>query len=258
MSPEVTPPGPRLQVSGVVVRAEGVTVLDRVSATVKAGERVGLIGPSGAGKTVLLDVVTRLCPVAAGSIWYDGHDLLRLRPDRIPRLGIGRTFQDPRPFPGATVRAAIELAAAAAEGIAVGSVFVRRAKRRARFADAAEVALQRAGLEERADRPQGALPRPGRAYLEIARALVAEPRLLLLDRPAVGVAAAEREAFAAFLQRMSDEGVAVVLAEHDVALVAELCPRVIVLHRGRRLSDGPTEAVGADPEVWRAFAGPAP
>ena len=152
--------GPLLKVTTVTRRAGGVTVLDQVSIVVDVGERVGLVGPSGAGKTALFDVVTGLSTAAAGSVWFDGHALRGLEPHRIVRLGLARTFQAPRPLPGGTVRDATRLAAAtaAADGIGLGAGLRRGGERRERVAHAPAGAHRRGGRSARGDQATGAQP----------------------------------------------------------------------------------------------------
>ncbi|GBD08569.1 Sulfate/thiosulfate import ATP-binding protein CysA [Candidatus Thermoflexus japonica] len=254
--------GGRLEIAELSKRFGGVQALWRVSFTVEPGEIVGLIGPNGAGKTTALNLISRFYDPDAGRIRFEGHDLLRYRPHEIIRLGIARTFQNVEIFPGLTVlenlmvgqhlRVRTGLVAAA-----IGWPAARAEERRLR--ERAEEVLEWIGLMALAHRPAGSLSFGQRKRLELGRALIAEPRLLLLDEPAAGLHPLEREALKTLLRRIREElGCFILLIEHDMDLVMGLCDRVVVLNFGRVIAQGTPKEIAEDPAVREAYLGEHP
>ncbi|WP_395359263.1 ABC transporter ATP-binding protein [Streptomyces sp. YH02] len=241
---------PLLRASGIDVGFGGVHALRDVTVSVGPGEICGLIGPNGAGKTTLFDVVSGIRRPDAGTIAYDGTDITRRSPVWRARHGIRRTFQRQQLFGQLTV----------ADNLVVAQDWrggVRSAARGRR--DRAAAVLHECGLGALADSYAGGLPVGQARLVELARALADPPRVLLLDEPASGTTAEERRGLAAVIRRMADEKeCAVLLVEHDVAFVMELCSRVVVLDLGRVLAEGSAAEVHADPAVREAYLGAGP
>ncbi|MFB7540094.1 ABC transporter ATP-binding protein [Streptomyces zaomyceticus] len=241
---------PLLRASGIDVRFGGVHALRSVTVSVGPGEICGLIGPNGAGKTTLFDVVSGIRRPDAGAVEYDGTDMTRRSPSWRARHGVRRTFQRQQLFGQLTV----------ADNLVVAQDWrggTRSEARRRR--ERAAAVLHDCGLDALADSYAGALPVGQARMVELARALADPPRVLLLDEPASGTTAGERRKLAAVIRRTAEEeNCAVLLVEHDVAFVMELCSRVVVLDLGRVLAEGTAAEVRADPSVREAYLGAGP
>jgi branched-chain amino acid transport system ATP-binding protein len=239
-----------LAVEQVVVQFGGVRALDSVDLTVDPDAITGLIGPNGAGKTTLFNVICGLQATTTGHVRL-GDDLLDdERPHRRARLGIARTFQRLEVFGSMTVRDNVRVAAEVRRTWA-------RANRRggpAPLAKADEL-LERVGLAGMADERVDSLPTGLARLVEVARALAAEPRILLLDEPSSGLDEAETDAFGDLLLDLVGDGLAILLVEHDVDLVMRVCTRIHVLDFGRVIAVGTPEEVQHDPNVQAAYLG---
>jgi branched-chain amino acid transport system ATP-binding protein len=251
---------PVLDLSGIDVSFGGIAALDDVSLAVAPGEVCGLIGANGAGKTTLFDVVSGIRLPDAGHVSLAGRDVTRWSPHRRARAGMRRTFQRVQLFGWLTVEENLLVATEwHGGGGGVLADLVGAPTRRAREAerrDRAREALARCGLEPLAQRRAAGLPIGTARLVELARALVDRPTLVLLDEPASGLDHAEAERFAGIVEGVGrDHGTSVLLVEHDVAFVLERCHRIVVLHLGRVLADGPPEAIRADPAVRDAYLG---
>jgi len=234
---------PLLEVRDVSKRFGGLQALSRVSLGVEAGEILGLIGPNGAGKTTFFSVISGFLRPDAGGVSFAGRELVGLPPHAIARLGLARTFQLVQPFPDLTV----------VENVMVGA-FVRHHSPAGARRHAREV-LARTHLQPLADRPARALSIGLRKRLELARALATEPRVLLLDEVMAGLGPTELEETVAVIRSIRTSGVGIVLIEHVMAAVMQLCDRITVLHHGELIATGTPGEVARDPRVVDAYLG---
>jgi branched-chain amino acid transport system ATP-binding protein len=250
---------PLLSVHGVTVRFAGVTALSAVSFDVRPGELFAVIGPNGAGKTSLFNVLSRVYQPAAGRVTYDGRDLLRLRTDQIAGAGIARTFQNLGQFPYITVLDYLLLGrhSRMRSGVLRGGLYLgpAAAEERENRAHCMRL-LALLGLERHHDRMLGSLPFGLRKRADLARALAAQPRLLLLDEPVAGMGVEESLDIATILLDIQRQlGVTQVLVEHDMAMVMGIADRVLALDFGRVIAQGAPAEMRANPEVIKAYLG---
>ncbi len=232
-----------LAVRGVTKRFGGLVAVNDASLDVAEGSITGLIGPNGAGKTTLFAVVAGFEKPTAGLVLLEGEDITGRRPHDLARLGLARTFQIVQPFAGLSVR----------ENIAVGA-FLRERRRPAALAVAEEVAM-RVGLADQLDKPAAALTVAGRKRLEVARALATRPRLLLLDEVLAGLNPSEVRDIVPVVRAIRDSGITVLMIEHVMQAVMNLCERVHVLAQGRIICSGTPAEVVAAPQVVEAYLG---
>ncbi len=249
-----------LRGTDVSVRFGGVHALRDVSLELAAGEFCGVIGPNGAGKTTLFDVISGHRAPSGGRLEFGGREITTTSPAWRARHGLRRTFQRQQVFGSLTVEENV-LAAQDWRGGEGGFLYDllgspgRNAVREQRRARAATV-LEHCGLTEHRDRPAGTLPIGAARMVELARAVVDEPTLLLLDEPTSGLGQADTSLLADVVQDVRrSTGCAVLLIEHDVRFVMENSDRVIVMHLGQKLAEGSPDAVQADPEVLQAYLG---
>jgi branched-chain amino acid transport system ATP-binding protein len=237
-----------LEVTDVSVHFGGLAALTDVCLEAPNGSITGLIGPNGAGKTTLFNVVMGMQRPTGGSVRLDGRDLRGLSPHRRARLGLGRTFQRLELFGTLTVR----------ENLAVAASMGQRRFSRTTSPPPPAIAdelLDQLGLRSVAEVRTDALPTGTGRLVELGRAMAVKPKVLLLDEPASGQDAEETARFATVLRGLADDGLAVLLVEHDMELVMGVCQRVVVLDYGRVLSAGEPTMVQADPAVRQAYLG---
>ena len=250
---------PLLSVEDVSIRFGGVAALDRVSFDMAAGRIVGLIGPNGAGKTSLFNCISRLYHPSAGSIQFDGHELLRLRPHEVIHLGIARTFQNVAVFGRMSVLDNILVGdhARIASGPISSALRLPRARRSEQAGIGRELqALDLVGLRDHAGDLSAALPFAVQKRVELARALVSRPRLLLLDEPAGGLNHTEVRDLSRLIQQIHAEyQLTVLLVEHHMNLVMSISHQVVVLSFGRKIAEGPPDVVRNNPAVIEAYLG---
>jgi ABC-type branched-subunit amino acid transport system ATPase component len=241
---------------------DGIRALEDVSFGVKAGHIKALIGPNGAGKTTLLNAINGILPPDRGHINFLGHDVVGQTADRVAALGLSRTFQLIRMFTinNATVLDNVMLGAhMRLHPNIFESIFRRgkvdKAEREAR--DRAMELLKFVGLEKAADATPGSLPFGNQRLVELARSLMTDPRMLLLDEPASGLNDTEVEGFTELLRAIRQKGITILLVEHNMKLVMNIADDIVVLDFGKKLAEGTPQSICANPEVIEAYLGTA-
>jgi neutral amino acid transport system ATP-binding protein len=239
-----------LEISGLSKRFGGVVAVDACTLTVAGGTITGLIGPNGSGKTTLFDLVTGFLQPDAGDVVFESKPITGLPPDRVHRLGIGRTFQLARVFPRLTVLENVLVPARRAGLLGLLSGAATRGETRR-----GHEMLELLGLTHLSDQPAGRLSYGQRKLLELGTVMMSRPRLVLLDEPAGGVNPGLLDAIAARIRELNASGVTFLIVEHDMAFVMGLCSSVVVLDRGRAIAGGTPAQVRADPAVLDAYLG---
>lgn len=248
-----------LEVQNLTRRFGGLVAVNDVSLSVEAGEIRGLIGPNGAGKTTLFNLVSGTLPPSAGHVRFDGHDITRHPMHRLVRLGLVRTFQHAQLFPTFSVlkNVLMGLQIHARSGFWAG-LLDRPATRRhnAALEERAREIIRFVGLAGREDEAAGSLSHGYKRILQVAIGLAPKPRLLLLDEPVAGMNHADVDRMMALVRSLRDEqGVTVVLVEHNIRAVMTVCDRISVLQFGRKIAEGAPEEVARDRTVIEAYLG---
>jgi branched-chain amino acid transport system ATP-binding protein len=238
---------PILEGKNITKRFAGLMAVSQVDFELEQGEILGLIGPNGAGKTTLVNLIAGIYPLSAGEVYFKEKKISGLKPYQIGRLGIGRTFQIVKPFPGMTVK----------ENASVGAMFGAEGKRRSakEAIRKAEEILEFVGLgavaHQRADR----LSVASRKRLEVAKALAMAPDVVLFDEVMAGLNFTEIDQSIELIKKIRDSGTTILIIEHVMRVIKSVCDRILVLHHGEKIADGRPEAVLNDENVIKAYLG---
>jgi branched-chain amino acid transport system ATP-binding protein len=223
----------------------GLKAVDDVTLDFRKGEIVGLIGPNGAGKSTLINVITGVHPANSGRVYFTGRDITRTKPYEIARMGLARTFQIVQPFPKMTV----------VENVAAGAVFAGGARNLDDAIPAIVDILRMTKLDHVRDAPASMLTLAQRKRLELSKALAMKPSLLLLDEVNAGLNATEIDEALTLIRSIAKTGVTIVVVEHLMKVVLSISERIVVLHEGRLIADGPPQSVLRDRTVIEAYLG---
>lgn len=238
-----------LILENITKRFGGLVAVDQVSLEIKHGEFVGIVGPNGSGKTTLFNVISGVFFPEEGRVVFEGQDITTLPPYKRAPLGIGRTFQIPRPFASASVR----------ENVAIGAMFGTLGDK-VNVDESLEIAdqtIERVGLKEHRNKQAGALTPVEKKLMEIARALAMKPKLLLMDEVMAGMHPNDIDQMVAFIKQVAEEDKIAIVAmvEHIMRAVVGMAEKVIVLHQGAKLVDAPTKEALEDPKVVEVYLG---
>ena len=236
----------------------GVAALSEVSFGVRAGEIVGVIGPNGAGKTTLFNLITGVFSPSSGAISFRDKTIIGLRPHKVTKMGISRTFQNIRLFGHMTALENVMVGAHCRTHAGLWQGLWRTGIQRSEeksIREKSESLLRLVGIAEDQDTPAGSLPYGKQRRLEIARAMGADPELLLLDEPTAGMNESETEELRLLIQKIQALGKTVVLIEHDMHLVMNVCERLVILNFGKKIAEGVPEEIRENTDVIEAYLG---
>ena len=234
-----------LEGKGVVKRFGGRHAVDHVDFHVDEGEILGLIGPNGAGKTTLFNLISGAIQLDEGTITYNGEKISGLKPHQICHMGIGRTFQAAKNFPGLTVR----------ENVIMGATFGKERISAEEAGKIADEVLEFVGLTGWADKSLKDITLANQKYVEVARALATRPKLLLLDEMMAGLNLTEVSDAMALVTRIRDSGITVVMIEHVMKAIMSVCDRLVVLHHGQKIAEGTPAEVSSNQTVIEVYLG---
>jgi branched-chain amino acid transport system ATP-binding protein len=242
-----------LEVTALSKEFDGLRALDGVSFTAEEGEILGVIGPNGAGKTTLFNLISGIYPSSGGEISFQGKSILNLKPHQISRLGIGRTFQIVRPFQNLDVETNVLVAF----GHRFYPSFWKSTEpfRQPDILKEVQTLVEKAGLLPYTKQVAKNLPLGFKKRLEIARALALKPRLLLLDEPSAGLRFIESAQLMDLIRQVRDQGIGVLLIEHNMHVVMDLCNRIVVLDHGSKIAEGSPEGIRSNSLVIQAYLG---
>ena len=247
-----------LSTQGLRKEFAGLVAVSGLDLAVERGSIVGLIGPNGAGKSTVFNLISGVLAPTAGRVRFEGQDITGLRPERVLRRGLARTFQNVRLFSSMTVAENVMLARAELrdQGLIAGGLGLGGSYRRLRWARESAVRMLRmVGLADQADRLASELPFGQQRLLEVARVMAAEPKLVMLDEPAAGLNRQERRELLSLIRFLRDRGMTVLLVEHDVDLVLSVVETVYVLDQGELIAVGPPDMIRRDERVIEAYLG---
>jgi branched-chain amino acid transport system ATP-binding protein len=247
-----------LELFGITQRFGGVTALEDVSFSISKGDITGVIGPNGAGKTTLFNIISGIYQQTAGTVFLEGQDVTGLPPEQLARRAMVRTFQNIELFGGMTVRenVMVGMHTKSSSGLLACALKMPWSmKEERRIKKEALQWLDVTGIADLGDVLAGNLPFGKGRLLEIARALAVEPRIILMDEPAAGLNSQETVLLAQLIKRIRDMGITVVLVEHDMELVMDICDRIVVLNLGKKLAEGTPREIQESPEVIAAYLG---
>ncbi|MGH7903969.1 MAG: ABC transporter ATP-binding protein [Candidatus Dormibacteraceae bacterium] len=247
-----------MRIVALTKRFGGLTAVDDVSFEVRRGEIFALIGPNGAGKTTLFNTVTGLFPPTSGNVYFDDRTITGLRPHRVAKLGIARTFQNIRLFDYMTVQDNVRLGQHSRMHAKIWDAVLKTRRERVEEAQVSERAMELlrfVGLENHSENYARNLPYGLQRRLEIARALATDPKLLLLDEPAAGFTPQEKTELMELVQKVRASGVTIFLIEHDMRLVMGVSERIVVIDHGEKIAEGSPDEVRGNQRVIDAYLG---